>query len=211
MTKLWGPLGWMTLHSVSAIYPETPSQEEKVLLNSFVEAFKETITCPTCKNHFTRMFNAYRVIHPEWNSSRFDFFLFVCRAHNTVNKRIDKPIIKTLKECIEALKVNTKINSGSVYRNAYIDYLSRNWRREQSSEGFIMGDLVKRLRKINEEYFNPRDTGFTTLSFDRDASVVEFIPEDTRHYRATSGVPDPISYRNIRIGFQGGRLRLTRN
>ena len=78
MTKLWGPLGWMTLHSVSAIYPESPSQEEKVLLNSFVEAFKETITCPTCKNHFTRMFHTYKIIHPEWNSSRFDLFLFVC-------------------------------------------------------------------------------------------------------------------------------------
>ena len=210
MTKLWGPLGWMTLHSISAIYPESPTPEEKILLSNFLEAFRETISCPSCKGHFTRMFNTYKSIHPEWNASRFDFFLFVCRAHNTVNKRLDKPIIGTITDCIETMKMNTKINTGAMYRNAYIDYLGRNWRREMSAEGFIMGDIVKKMKKINDEYFTPRDTGFTDLTFDRDASVVEFIPEDTRQYRAMGAVPDPIAFRQMKIGFQGGKLRLGR-
>ena len=210
MTKLWGPLGWMTLHSISAIYPENPTTEEKLLLTNFLEAFRETISCPSCKGHFTRMFTMYKSIHPEWNSSRFDLFLFICRAHNTVNKRLDKPIIATVKDCIETLKNNTKINSGTVYRNSYMNYLANNWRREGSSDAFIMGSQVKKMQKINEEYFNPRDTGFSNLTFDRDASVVEFIPEDTRQYRAMANVPDPVAYRDIKIGFQGGRLKLGR-
>jgi hypothetical protein len=211
MTKIWGPLGWMTLHSVSAIYPENPTPAEKAILSSFIESFRDSITCGHCKGHFTSMFNTYKSIHPEWNASRFDFFLFVCRAHNTVNRRLDKPIIPTIKDCIETLQSNTKINSPAVFRQSYFDHVIRNWSRDYSSEGFIQASNAKKMKKINDEYFNPRDKTFADLSFDRDASVVEFIPENADRYRASRNVPDPISYKNVKIGFQGGRLRLTRN
>jgi FAD-linked sulfhydryl oxidase len=207
-TKFWGPLGWMTLHSISAIYPEEPTLEEKTILNSFMESFRESMTCPHCKGHFTSMFNTYRIRHPEWNTSRFDFFLFVCRAHNTVNKRLDKPIFPTINDCIERLKLNTQQNSATTYRNAYINYLINNWTKEFTGDGAIFLQSAKTMKKINEEYFTPRDEGFTNLKFDRDASVTDFIPEDSRVYNVGPHLPNAARFSKVRVGFVGGRLRL---
>lgn len=207
-TKFWGPLGWMTLHSISAIYPENPTQEEKLILGRFMESFRESITCVHCKGHFGRMFATYKAKHPEWNASRFDFFLFICRAHNTVNKRLDKPIFPTLNDCIERLKLNTQQNSAGVYRNAYINYLISNWAKEFTGDGAIFMQNAKNMKKINEEYFTPRDQGFNDLKFDRDASVVEFIPEDPKVYNVGPNLPNATNFSNIRVGFVGGRLRL---
>jgi len=42
-TKIWGPLGWMTLHSISAIYPEKPSFADMEILKKFMDFFAATI------------------------------------------------------------------------------------------------------------------------------------------------------------------------
>lgn len=213
-TKFWGPLGWMTLHSVSSIYPEKPTPEERLILEKFVEMFRETITCVHCKGHFTGMLNKYRQIHPEWTSSRYDFFLFVCRAHNTVNRRLDKPIFPTLESCIERLQENTKVTSAATYRTAYLNYLITNWQREMSSEGFINADIAKKMKKINDEYFTPRDTNFANLSL-KEGNVLEFIAENPQNYNAGSGIPNMakiINQQQLRptVGFRlsGGRLKI---
>jgi len=202
-TKIWGPLGWMTLHSVSAIYPENPSSADKLILEEFISCFRETIACPYCKSHFTDMLNRYKSSHPDWNSSRHKLFLFVCRAHNTVNRRLDKPIYKTIDECITALKQATKNTTPSQFRKAYLDYLTRIWSRQSDSEGFIMMGFVRKMVKINQDYFNSRDNGYEGLQI-QDGDVTEFIQENTTKYRATSNVPDPIYYRKLKIGFHNG-------
>jgi hypothetical protein len=213
-TKFWGPLGWMTLHSISSIYPENPTQEERLILEKFVEMFRETITCAHCKSHFTGMLGKYKQIHPEWSSSQYHFSLFVCRAHNTVNRRLDKPIFPTLQSCIDRLKENTKITSAQTYRTAYLNYLVSNWQREMSSEGYMNSDTAKKMKKINDEYFTPRDTNFVGLSLE-EGNVLEFIPENSRNYNAGSGVPNianVINQQQLRptIGFRlsGGRLKI---
>ena len=213
-TKFWGPLGWMTLHSISSIYPETPTHEERLLLEKFVDMFRETITCVHCKSHFSAMLNKYKQVHPEWSSSRYDFFLFVCRAHNTVNRRLDKPIFPTLQSCIERLQENTKVTSAATYRNAYMNYLITNWQREMSSDGFINADIAKRMRKINDEYFSTRDTNFVDLTL-KEGDVLEFIPENASTYNAGAGIPNMakiINQQQLRptIGFRlsGGRIKI---
>jgi hypothetical protein len=218
-TKFWGPLGWMTLHSVSAIYPEQPTQEERLLLEKFVELFRECITCVHCKGHFTGMFNRYKQIHPEWSSSRFDFFLFVCRAHNTVNRRLDKPIFPSLESCIDRLKENTKVNSAATYRNAYINYLINNWSREMSSEGYMNADIARRMKKINDEYFTPRDKNFENFSLNREGNVLEFIQEDSKQFHVGNGLPNisrvlnqtqnqQITLPKVGFKFSGGKLKI---
>lgn len=207
-TKFWGPLGWMTLHSVSAIYPENPTPEERLLLEQFVEAFRESITCQYCKGHFTGMLNMYRRKHPEWSSSRYHFFLFVCRAHNTVNKRLDKPILATLNDCIETLKNATKVTSTTQYRTAYINYLLSNWSREFTGDGAIALGAAKQLKRINDEYFTPRDKGYESIYFFENGSVTEFISEDPRNYNVGQNLPNASVLPRVKIGFVGGRLKL---
>ena len=217
-TKFWGPLGWMTLHSISSIYPESPTNEERLLIEKFVEMFRESITCVHCKGHFTTMLIRYKQKHPDWTSSRYNFFLFVCRAHNTVNRRLDKPIFPTLQSCIDRLKENTKVTSAAVYRNAYITYLINNWSREMSADGFINADIAKRMKRINEEYFNPRDTNFVEFSLNEDGDVLELIQEDVKTFNAGAGIPNVgniinQSQGNVqlpKVGFRmiGGKLKI---
>lgn len=204
-TKIWGPLGWMTLHSVSAIYPEQPTPADKALIQEFISSFRETISCPYCKTHFTGMLNRYTSTHPQWNSSRQELFLFICRAHNTVNRRLDKPVYKTVEECLTTLKNATKNTTPAQFRKAYLDYLTRNWSRQTDAEGFMMMGYVRKMIKINEEYLNPRETTYDSLVV-QEGNVLEFIEEDIRKYRASLAVPDPIRYRNIKIGFRSGSL-----
>jgi hypothetical protein len=127
----------------------------------------------------------------------------VCRAHNTVNRRLDKPIYKSIDECLTTLKNATKNTSPGQFRAAYLDYLTKNWSHQTDSEGFMMMGFVRKMIKINQEYFNPRDQGYEGLQI-QEENVTEFIQEDTSKYRASTNVPDPIYYRNIKIGFRNG-------
>lgn len=213
-TKFWGPLGWMTLHSISSIYPENPTSEERLILEKFVEMFRETITCVHCKRHFTGMLNKYKQVHPEWSSSRYDFFLFVCRAHNTVNRRLDKPIFPTIQSCIERLQENTKVTSATTYRNAYLNYLISNWQREMNAEGFINADIAKKMKKIDEEYFIPRDTNFVGFSL-KEGNILEFIAENPQNFNAGAGIPNIAKIINqqqlkptIGVRLKGGRIKI---
>ena len=159
MTARWGPLGWITLHSVSANYPENPTAQDKAIAKKFVELFAETITCPSCKNHFGTMYHSYVSKNPTWLNSRETFFVFVCRAHNTVNMRLDKPVVQTVRDSIDTLQALTHITPPEEYRRQYLNYLMRNW-AQPYPEGFMMSHAVREMKKINDEYWNLRETNF---------------------------------------------------
>lgn len=159
MTARWGPLGWITLHSISANYPENPTQADKLILKKYMGLFADTISCPSCKSHFLIMYNTYTSRNPIWWDSRDELFAFVCRAHNTVNKRLDKPIIQSIRDSIDTLHEVTKITNATEYRRQYLVYLQRNW-SSPDAEGFMMSHAVREMIKINNEYWNPRETNF---------------------------------------------------
>lgn len=208
MTAIWGPMGWMTLHSISLLYPESPTSTDKLILKRFMELFRDTITCQYCQRHFTIIFENYVATHPEWLNSKFDFFMFIARAHNTVNKRLEKPRIDTVQACIDTYKNNTKINPGFKYRHDYISYLSRNYSQELSGESMMKLAMVRELRKINDEYWNFKDDE-STATFTLSANVLEYINEDPlrRRVLTSSGLTN-IPGQTFRIGLRGGRFRL---
>lgn len=207
MTKLWGPLGWMTLHSISAIYPETPSLEEKMIASRFLSLFENTITCRFCQDHFRRMRDSYSKDHPEFLNSRRDFFLFVARAHNTVNKRLDKPRPQTVKECIETLKLNTRDCTTPDFRAAYLNYLMGDWNAQLDGLSFLRRKEVAEMIKINNMYWNPRDSGIADLVIE-EGDILTPI-EESRH-RIINNHMVLTNLKQIGGGFQGGRLQLGR-
>ncbi len=197
MTSLWGPLGWMTLHSVSLLYPEHPSTADKQILRRFVELFRDCLSCPTCHAHFKVIFA--------------NFFLFVCRAHNTVNRRLNKPKPESVQACLDTFRANTQHTSAATYRAKYMEYLMRNWSREMTGEGFMHLNEVRDLRRINEQYWNTK-TDESTASFDMSANVLEFIDE-TPGYQflmpSKGTLASVSSTPSVHVGFKGGRFRLS--
>ena len=210
MTSLWGPLGWMTLHSVSLLYPVNPSQADKQIVKRFVDLLRDTITCPHCQNHFKIIYANYVQAHPEWADSKFDLFLFIARAHNTVNNRLSKPKPNSVQACLDAYKSATQNTSGRGFRTAYINYLLRNYGREMSGEGYMRAAEVRGMQKINEEYWNSK-TDESISSFQMDANVLELINESsgTRQFMNSRGTLSEVSTKELNIGFRGGRFRLT--
>ena len=199
----------MTLHSVSLVYPEIPSQTDKKILMRYMTLFRDSITCPYCHQHFKVIFQNYITRYPDWNASRFDFFLFVVRAHNTVNKRLNKPRPATIQECLDSYRRTTQINSALVYRQKYLEYLLRNWTREMGGDGMIHAGEVREMKRITEEYWN-RLTDESTATFDMNADVLLYIDEtpQTRKLMSSSGSIINVPTNQVNVGFRGGRLRL---
>jgi len=206
MTSSWGPLGWMTLHSLSVIYPDNPTSEEKALISKFLSVFSTTLTCRYCKDHFSRMLDTYRITHPEYLNSKRDLFLFVVRAHNTTNKRLDKPVFATVADCIKRLQENTVHTSGREFREKYINYLIRNWAYDMSGDGMIMKMASYELKKINTEYLNLREQSFDIEIAEDD--ILQGIAESS-YIRSSTGVS--MNMLNVGpVGFKGGKLKLSR-
>lgn len=200
MTKLWGPLGWMTLHSISLIYPERPTPNEKHIAARFIDLFAESISCIFCKTHFTNMYILYKSIHPEYLDSRQDFALFVFRAHNTVNKRLDKPRPSSVAECLRAIRDATKNTTLKQFRDSYLNYLIRNWGSEFSTYNLAMRHCVNEMVKIENEYWSPREL----------TSIPELAEADiTTPIEKQNARPSPKGqYISTIVGFRGGRLKL---
>uniref|UniRef100_A0A6C0F394 thiol oxidase n=1 Tax=viral metagenome TaxID=1070528 RepID=A0A6C0F394_9ZZZZ len=199
MTKLWGPLGWMTLHSVSLIYPEQPSLAERQIATRFLDLFAETISCNQCKLHFKTMRAMYIMSNPDYLNSRQNFAVFVFRAHNSVNKRLDKPRPATVAECLQTLRNASSQNSLAYFRNAYLSYLTRNWNREFTGDAVIIRASVKEMIRINNEYWSPRENGIPHLI---EADVVTPIEKNDMRVNASGRVISTV------VGFKGGKLKL---
>ncbi len=161
MTAIWGPLGWMTLHSTAFAYPDTPTQSERELMTSWLYMFQDTITCPSCKGHFTEMLASYRSQFPNMLQSRHEFIMFTFRAHNAVNKRLNKPVYTSVEECVATLRNNVKSRSAREYRISYINHITRHWKTFQDVTGIVALKKIREMKRIEDEYVSLRDTNFT--------------------------------------------------
>ena len=149
----------------------------------------------------------YKRSYPNWINSRYDFFLFVCRAHNTVNRRIDKPILQNASDCLKLFQSNVKINSPAKYRQSYLTYLNNNWSREHSGESLMKLAHVREMKKINEQYWNLREIDVNTIVFLADSDVTQPILQDPKRFSPSPSIPVLANNPNVRIGFRNGRLK----
>jgi hypothetical protein len=162
MTKLWGPLGWMTLHSISACYPDNPSSYEKELITRWFNLFKGTIVCPSCMEHFEEMFEGYIQRNPNWNASRRNLLEFVFRAHNTVNTRIYKKIY-TFDESIHELKKILPEETASQKRREYLVFIRTDWMHNMTLQGIANAPRLKELFLIEDSYWSKRSFAWDDL------------------------------------------------
>lgn len=165
MTAVWGPMGWMTLHSISLCYPENPTTQDKKHVSEFMDAFTATITCARCRDHFYSLFSTYKRAVPSLFNSKNDFFLAICRMHNSVNKRLEKPISRTMDECIQSIKNASSYTSLVDFRTKYIDYLFRDWNifGRGTSYQVIAFNSANKMKSLNESYWNSLSISFDGL------------------------------------------------
>jgi len=184
MTSIWGPLGWMTLHSVASLYPDKPSEPERQLMIKWLDLFRDTITCPSCQGHFSELLAQYRAQFPNMLYSRSDFLLFTFRAHNAVNRRLNKPVYPTVQACFDVLRNNVKNTKSQGFRITYTNHITRHWRSFQDASGMAAMKKIHEIKKIEINYMAARSNEFE-----------EIIPEDNVMFipsNVVADVPRPV-------------------
>jgi hypothetical protein len=208
MTAVWGPLGWMTLHSVATSYPIQPTRGEQELMSMWLDMFRDTITCPSCREHFTSMLAIYRQTFPNMFASRQNLSMFTFRAHNAVNRRLNKPVYTDLESCMNLLRNNVKTRTAKDYRVSYLSHITRHWSVYRDITGITALRKITEMTKIEREYFGPRDNNFTV---DLTPDVV-VLPHDTLDRTPRESGPQRPTLRPPTQGFRltAGGLRIRR-
>lgn len=122
--------------------------------------FRDTITCPSCKQHFTELLANYRTQFPNMMESRHEFIMFTFRAHNAVNKRLNKPVYSSVEQCLATLRNAVARRHAKDYRISYINHITRHWRSLQDVSGIVATKKINEMKRIETEYVSARDTNF---------------------------------------------------
>lgn len=81
-----GRSSWNLLHSITAKYPKSPSDEQKLEMKQFLTIFSHVYPCNWCASDFEKFI---KVKAPKLNS-REEFGRWMCEAHNEVNAKLKK-------------------------------------------------------------------------------------------------------------------------
>lgn len=177
-------MGWVTLHSVATCYPTTPTLAERQLMSSWLDMFRDTITCPYCRDHFAIVLSAYRTTFPDMLQSRQTFAVFTFRAHNAVNRRLRKPLLTSVEDCMAGLQAIVKTRSATDYRVSYLNHIARYWKTMQDVTGIVALKKIAEMRTIEATYVSLRETQFAVVL----APDVVVLPRDALEARDDGSV-----------------------
>ena len=85
--EVLGRSSWTLLHTIAATYPEQPSRGQQSDMLSFVKLFSKLYPCWTCAEDF----QGYIARDAPQVGSRGEFGMWLCGAHNDVNRKLGKP------------------------------------------------------------------------------------------------------------------------
>lgn len=210
MTKTWGPLGWATLHSVAALYPDNPSDAEMNLITRWIESFRMCIVCEKCKQHFTTLLSEYKAMYPDWNASRKNLSLFVLRAHNTVNVRqVSKPAL-SVEEALVQLNMHLPADKASSMRQSYIVHIRADWSRNLSMEGVTAAKYIRELVLAETEYWGKRSFSWADIEHLVRSESISPLPSREKP-KLTGGIrmPQPQQYQPHRQPIMGSKPRFS--
>lgn len=82
-----GHSSWALLHTIAALYPSHPSTEQQNYAHSLIYSLSALYPCTICAKHFRH----YIEQNPVKVHTATEFQLWLCEAHNSVNRRTGKP------------------------------------------------------------------------------------------------------------------------
>jgi len=82
-----GRATWKFLHTMTLRYPESPTQDQRDALHSYMHLTSRLYPCGECAAEFQVLLRQF----PPQTSSRRSAALWLCFVHNQVNERLHKP------------------------------------------------------------------------------------------------------------------------
>ena len=85
--KCWGPPQWNAIHQLLRSYPDEPTDDQKAALKQYLSALATLLPCKECSEHFAQLAGGVDA------SSRAAALKWSIDTHNSVNKRLGKPVL----------------------------------------------------------------------------------------------------------------------
>jgi hypothetical protein len=89
MVKIWGPLQWTYLHTMSFNYPIHPTDEDKKHYREYVLNLQYVLPCKYCRINLTNNFKK-KPLQMCHMANREKFSRYIYDLHETVNKMLHK-------------------------------------------------------------------------------------------------------------------------
>ncbi|KAJ8121026.1 hypothetical protein ONZ43_g2421 [Nemania bipapillata] len=83
-----GRASWKLFHTMMARFPEKPSEDDSLALQTYIKLFARLYPCGDCASHFQKLLKKY----PPQIGSRNAAAGWACHVHNQVNERLKKPM-----------------------------------------------------------------------------------------------------------------------
>ena len=89
VTKIWGPIFWTAIHTMSFNYPVKPTSKDKKHYRDFIINLQYTLPCKYCRMNLTNNFKKKPLKMCDM-ASRDTFSRYIYELHETVNKMLNK-------------------------------------------------------------------------------------------------------------------------
>ncbi len=83
-----GRATWVLLHTLAAQLPDTPTRQQRRDVRTLIDVLTRIYPCGDCATHWKHIVKEA----PPTVDSRRDFEQWLCRAHNAVNRSLNKPV-----------------------------------------------------------------------------------------------------------------------
>jgi hypothetical protein len=107
--NIWGPHAWKFLHSITLIYPDNPSEQDKINMKTFFTSVGPILPCHKCRNNFGK----HLIIFPlnlTALESREKLVKWLINIHNEVNKMTNQPLLTYEQVILNFIDVKTTGN-----------------------------------------------------------------------------------------------------
>jgi hypothetical protein len=84
-----GPCTWAFMHTISARYPQNPTQSQQIQMKRLIQGIAQFFPCHYCARDFREAIKK----HPIQAQSREKLSVWMCERHNEVNEKLGKPIV----------------------------------------------------------------------------------------------------------------------
>lgn len=85
-TTFWGPSGWKFLHTLTFIYPENPSNTDKIKMRNFMTSLITILPCKYCRASFAKYCKSLPI--DNFLDTRETVIDWLYKMHNKVNKKL---------------------------------------------------------------------------------------------------------------------------
>jgi hypothetical protein len=98
--EVWGPHGWIFLHSITMNYPEKPNKDDKKKMKKFFKSVQYVLPCNSCSKHLQKHMEK-NPLTDEILESRTDLIKWLMDIHNEANKAGGKKVLSHKEAYIE--------------------------------------------------------------------------------------------------------------